>query len=133
MRHRKAGRKLGRTSSHRQALLGNLVMGLITSEGIITTVAKAKELRRVADRMVTLAKRGDLHARRLALTVVRNEAAVRKLFDVLGQRYTERHGGYTRICKLGHRHGDSAPLALIEWMDRPAEKQGGKKKEKARA
>ncbi|MBI1987441.1 MAG: 50S ribosomal protein L17 [Nitrospinae bacterium] len=133
MRHRKAGRKLGRTSSHRQAMLGNMLMGLITSEGIITTLAKAKELRRVADRMITLAKRGDLHARRLALMVVRDEPAVRKLFDVLGQRYAERHGGYTRIYQLGHRHGDSAPLALIEWVDRPAEQRGGKKKEKARA
>ncbi|MBI2877687.1 MAG: 50S ribosomal protein L17 [Candidatus Tectomicrobia bacterium] len=133
MRHRKAGRKLGRTSSHRQALFGNLLMALITSEAIVTTLAKAKELKRVADKMITLAKRGDLHARRLALMVIRDKAAVKKLFDVLGQRYPERHGGYTRIYKLGTRHGDSAPLAVIEWVDRPAEQQSGKKKEKAKA
>lgn len=119
MRHRKTGRKLGRDSSHRQALFSNLLAALITYESITTTLAKAKELKRIADRMITFAKKGDLHARRLALRSVRNQAAVKRLFDKLGQRYTERNGGYTRIYKLGPRHGDCAPMALIEWIDRP--------------
>jgi large subunit ribosomal protein L17 len=120
MRHRKAGRKLGRTSAHRDALLRNLVTALLEHERIETTDAKAKELRRVADRMITLGKRGDLHARRQALAVVRTRDAVSKLFGPLAERYRERPGGYTRIMKLRTRVGDAAPLSLIELVDREA-------------
>lgn len=131
MRHRKAGRKLGRTSAHRDALLRNLVTALLEHERIETTHAKAKELRRVADRMITLGKRGDLHARRQALGVVRTREVVSKLFGPLAERYRERAGGYTRILKLRTRVGDAAPLSLIELVDReaPAAK-GAEKSEK---
>ncbi len=128
MRHRKAGRKLGRTSSHRQALFSNLLTALIIHESITTTLAKAKELRRISEKMITFAKRGDLHARRLALRSVKNKAAVKRLFDMLGQRYTERNGGYTRIYKLGPRHGDCAPMAVIEWIDLPVVQKEVEKK-----
>ena len=128
MRHRKAGRKLGRNSSHRQALFSNLLAALITYESITTTLAKAKELKRMADRMITLAKRGDLHARRQALRSVRKKTAVKQLFDTLGKRYPDRNGGYTRIYKLGPRHGDCAPMAVIEWIDRPTTHEKGEKK-----
>ncbi len=114
MRHRRAGRKLGRTSAHRQALLRNLTSSLFLHEKIITTEAKAKELRRVAERMITLAKRQGLHARRLAATVVQDARALKKLFDRLGARYQDRQGGYTRITKLGPRVGDGAPMVAIE-------------------
>jgi len=114
MRHRRAGRKLGRTSAHREALLRNLASSLFLHEKIITTEAKAKELRRVAERMVTLAKRGGLHARRLAATVVQDPRALKKLFDSLGARFQERPGGYTRITKLDYRPGDGAPMVAIE-------------------
>ncbi len=123
MRHRRAGRKLGRTSAHREALLRNLTSSLLLYEKIITTVAKAKELRRVAERMITLAKRGDLHARRQAATVVQDARALQKLFERLGARYRDRNGGYTRITKLHYRAGDGAPLAAIELIG--AEVQGG--------
>jgi large subunit ribosomal protein L17 len=120
MRHRKAGRKLGRTSAHRSALLRNLVTALLEHERIETTDAKAKELRRVADRMITLGKRGDLHARRQALAVVRSREVAGKLFGPLAERYRERQGGYTRILKLRTRIGDAAPISLIELVDRDA-------------
>ena len=124
MRHRKAGRKLNRTPSHRRALFANMAAALIKHEQIITTVPKAKEMRRVVDRLITLAKRGDLHARRVAIARVRDEGMVRKLFDVLGPRYQERNGGYTRVLRAGYRYGDSAPMAVLELVDRDPEARG---------
>jgi large subunit ribosomal protein L17 len=118
MRHRNAGRKLGRTSAHRTALLRNMVTSLLEHERIETTDAKAKELRRVADRMITLGKRGDLHARRQALRVVRSDEVTSKLFGPLAERYKTRPGGYTRILKLRTRPGDAAPVSIIELVDR---------------
>ena len=115
MRHLKAGRKLNRTSAHRTALFRNLVAALIRHEKIRTTDAKAKELRRVADRMVTLGKQGTLTARRRAFDKIRDRQAVGKLFDEIVPRFRERAGGYTRIVKLGIRAGDAAPLSIIEW------------------
>jgi len=124
MRHRRAGRKLNRTHSHRRALFANMAAALIKHEQIVTTLPKAKELRRVADRLITLAKRGDLHARRLAVSRIRDEAMVKKLFDVLGPRYQDRPGGYTRVMRAGFRYGDSAPMAVIELVDRDEEARG---------
>ena len=120
MRHRKAGRKLGRNSAHRKALFRNMVTSLLEHEQIKTTDAKAKELRGVAERMITLAKRGDLHARRQALSVIQSKDVTAKLFGELAERYRERPGGYTRVIKLGHRHGDAAPVSIIELVDRSA-------------
>ena len=114
MRHRTAGRKLGRTTAHREMLLRNLVTSLFQYEKIVTTEAKAKELRKLADKIVTLAKRGDLHARRQAAEVVQDETVLKKLFDSIGSRYKDRNGGYTRMTKLEYRMGDGAPLAAIE-------------------
>lgn len=114
MRHRKSGRKLNRTSSHRSGMFRNMVTSLLEHERIVTTVPKAKEIRRWADSMITLGKRGDLHARRQALAVVRRKDVVRKLFTELGPRYQTRQGGYTRIVKMGYRKGDGAPMCLIE-------------------
>lgn len=114
MRHRKSGRKLGRTTAHREMLLRNLVTSLFLYEKIVTTEAKAKELRKLAERMITLAKRQDLHARRQASEVVADEKVLKKLFDSIGGRYRDRNGGYTRITKLDYRMGDGAPLAAIE-------------------
>ena len=123
MRHRNQGRKLNRTATHRSALFASLATALIKHEQIVTTLPKAKELRRVTDRLITLAKKGDLHARRLAFSRIRDEAMVAKLFDTLGPRYAERPGGYTRVLKAGFRYGDSAPMAVIELVDRdPAAK-----------
>ena len=123
MRHAVAGRKLSRTSSHRKAMFNNLAAALVKHEQIKTTLPKAKELRRVTDRLITLAKRGDLHARRLAGSRLRDEAMVAKLFETLGPRYAARPGGYTRVLKAGFRYGDSAPMAVIELVDRdPAAK-----------
>jgi len=124
MRHRRSGRRLNRTTSHRRSLFANMAAALIKHEQIATTLPKAKELRRVADRLITLAKRGDLHARRLAASRVRDEAMVKKLFDVLGPRYKDRPGGYTRVMKAGFRYGDSAPMAVIELVDRDEEARG---------
>jgi large subunit ribosomal protein L17 len=124
MRHRNAGRKLNRTATHRSALFASLATALIKHEQIATTLPKAKELRRVADRLITLAKRGDLHARRLALSRLRDEAMVAKLFGTLGPRYADRPGGYTRVLKAGFRYGDSAPMAVIELVDRDPEARG---------
>ncbi|MFK7792489.1 MAG: 50S ribosomal protein L17 [Devosiaceae bacterium] len=124
MRHGKSGRKLNRTSSHRKAMFANMAASLITHEQIKTTLPKAKEMKPIMDKLVTLAKRGDLHARRQALATVRDEAAVRKLFGVLGERYTERPGGYTRVLKAGFRFGDNAPVAIIELVDRDVEAKG---------
>ena len=124
MRHRNQGRKLNRTPTHRSALLASLAAALIKHEQIATTLPKAKELRRVADRMITLAKKGDLHARRLAFSRLRDEGMVAKLFDTLGPRYAARPGGYTRVLKAGFRYGDSAPMALIELVDRDRAAKG---------
>jgi large subunit ribosomal protein L17 len=124
MRHRNAFRKLNRTATHRSALFASLASALIKHEQIVTTLPKAKDLRRVADRLITLAKRGDLHARRLAFARIRDEAMVAKLFDTLGPRYAERPGGYTRVMKAGFRYGDSAPMAVIELVDRDTDARG---------
>jgi large subunit ribosomal protein L17 len=117
MRHLKAGRKLNRTSAHRKALFRNLVTSLIEHEQIRTTDAKAKELRSIADHMITLGKRGTLHARRQAASYIRSSDVVKKLFDEVAGRFRERAGGYTRVVKLGHRHGDAAPMSVIELTD----------------
>jgi large subunit ribosomal protein L17 len=124
MRHRNAFRKLNRTATHRSALFASLASALIKHEQIVTTLPKAKDLRRVADRLITLAKRGDLHARRLAFARIRDEAMVAKLFDTLGPRYAERPGGYTRVMKAGFRYGDAAPMAVIELVDRDTDAKG---------
>jgi len=128
-----SGRKLNRTKSHRRALFANLAVALLTHEQIKTTLPKAKDLRRVADKMISLGKRGDLHARRQALAVLRDEAAVKKLFEVLGPRYTERPGGYTRVLKAGFRHGDAAPMAFIELVDRDVDAKGAEDKARVEA
>lgn len=128
MRHRNQGRKLNRTATHRAALLSSLASALIKHEQIATTLPKAKELRRVTDRLITLAKRGDLHARRLAFARIRDEAMVAKLFDTLGPRYAGRPGGYTRVLKAGFRYGDSAPRAVIELVDRDTSVKGAEDK-----
>lgn len=124
MRHRRGYRRLNRTASHRRALFANMAAALIKHEQIVTTLPKAKELKRVADKLITLAKRGNLHSRRLAVARVRDEAMVKKLFDVLGPRYEDRSGGYTRVLKAGFRHGDSAPMAVIELVDRDPDARG---------
>ncbi|SER00322.1 LSU ribosomal protein L17P [Faunimonas pinastri] len=124
MRHGKSGRKLNRTSSHRMAMFANMAASLIEHEQIVTTLPKAKELRPIVEKLVTLAKKGDLHARRTAISRVRDEAMVRKLFDTLGPRYNERNGGYTRVLKAGFRHGDNAPVAVIEFVDRDVNAKG---------
>ena len=124
MRHRIGGRKLNRTSQHRQMLFRNMAQALIKHEQIVTTLPKAKELRPVVERLITLGKRGDLHARRLAHARLRDDAMTKKLFEVLGPRYEERAGGYCRIMKAGFRYGDSAPMAVIELVDRDEEARG---------
>ena len=124
MRHRIGGRKLNRTSQHRQMLFRNMAQALIKHEQIVTTLPKAKELRPVVERLITLGKRGDLHARRLAHARLRDNAMTKKLFEVLGPRYEERSGGYCRIMKAGFRYGDSAPMAVIELVDRDEDARG---------
>ena len=114
MRHQNTGRKLNRTSSHRKAMFSNMATSLFEHERIRTTDAKAKEIRRVAEKLVTLAKKGDVSARRLVARTVRDPEVLKKLFDDIGPRYAERAGGYTRIVKIGHRAGDNAPMSLIE-------------------
>ncbi len=114
MRHRKAGRKLNRSASHRSAMMRNIVTSLLEHERIVTTVPKAKEARRIAEKMITLGKRGDLHARRQALSYIRSGNIVAKLFDQLSQQYADRQGGYTRIIRTGNRSGDAASMALLE-------------------
>jgi large subunit ribosomal protein L17 len=126
MRHGKAHRKLNRTASHRKAMFANMAAALIEHEQIVTTLPKAKELRSVADKLITLGKRGDLHARRQAISRVRDIEQVKKLFDVLGPRYKERNGGYTRVLKAGFRYGDNAAMAVIELVDRDLEAKGAK-------
>ncbi|MBT3171276.1 MAG: 50S ribosomal protein L17 [Rhodospirillaceae bacterium] len=124
MRHRNSGRKLNRTSSHRKAMFRNMATALLKHEQIKTTLPKAKELRPVVERMITLGKRGNLHARRQALSYLKDENVVRKLFDGLAERYDDRAGGYTRVLKAGFRYGDSAPMAYIELVDRDEDAKG---------
>jgi large subunit ribosomal protein L17 len=124
MRHRNSGRKLNRTAEHRKAMFANMAAALIKHEQIVTTLPKAKDLRRVAERLITLAKRGDLHARRLVAARLRVEKMVTKLFDTIGPRYKDRAGGYTRVLKAGFRYGDSAPVAVIELVDRDESAKG---------
>jgi large subunit ribosomal protein L17 len=131
-----SGRKLNRTSSHRKALFSNMANALIKHEQIKTTLPKAKELRPVVEKLVTLGKRGDLHARRQAFAMLRDDGMTRKLFDTLAERYAGRQGGYTRVLKAGHRYGDAAPMAIIEFVDRDPEAKGqdsGPTQEMARA
>lgn len=132
MYHGKAGRKLGRTSSHKEAMLRNMVTSVIKHESIRTTDFKAKELRKLAEKMITLGKRGDLHARRQALSVVRDKSAVGKVFGELTERYRTREGGYTRIIKVGYRFGDNAPVSILEFIsdDKGKTKLKGKSKAK---
>ena len=124
MRHGYGHRKLNRTAEHRRALFANMACSLIEHEQIKTTLPKAKELRSYVEKLITLAKRGDLHARRLAASQIRQDDAVKKLFDTLGSRYKERNGGYTRVLKAGFRYGDMAPMAIIELVDRDADAKG---------
>ncbi len=124
MRHGKAHRKLNRTTSHRKAMFANMAASLIEHEQIITTLPKAKEMKPLMDKLITLAKRGDLHARRQAIAKVRDVERVGKLFDVLADRYKDRNGGYTRVLKAGFRQGDQAPVAVIELVDRDVEARG---------
>lgn len=124
MRHGNAHRKLNRTASHRKAMFANMAASLIEHEQIVTTLPKAKELRSIVDKLITLGKRGDLHARRQAISRIRDVAQVKKLFDVLGPRYGERNGGYTRVMKAGFRYGDNAPMAVIELVDRDVDAKG---------
>ncbi|HWP25218.1 MAG TPA: 50S ribosomal protein L17 [Xanthobacteraceae bacterium] len=124
MRHGKVHRKLGRKSEHRRALFANMAAALIKHEQIITTLPKAKELRPVVEKLVTLGKRGDLHARRQAIAQMHDVAMVKKLFDVIGPRYKERKGGYTRVLRAGYRYGDNAPIAVIEFVDRDEAAKG---------
>jgi large subunit ribosomal protein L17 len=124
MRHAKTHRKFNRRPEHRRALLANLAASLIKHEQILTTLPKAKDLRPVVEKLVTLGKRGDLHARRQAIAQMRDIAMVKKLFEVIGPRYKGRDGGYTRVMKAGFRYGDSAPVAVIEFVDRDVEAKG---------
>ena len=124
MRHGNSGRKLSRTASHRKAMFANMSAALIKHEQIVTTRPKAKDLRPIVEKLITLGKRGDLHARRQAIAQIRDEGQVAKLFSVLGPRYKERQGGYIRILKAGFRYGDNAPMAVIEFVDRDVNAKG---------
>jgi large subunit ribosomal protein L17 len=131
MHHGFAGRRFGRTSSHRKAMFANLAQALITHEQITTTLPKAKDLRPVVEKLVTLGKRGDLHARRQAIAQLRSEEVVTRLFSVIAKRYASRNGGYTRIMKAGFRFGDAAPMAVIEFVDRDVAAKGAADKARA--
>jgi len=133
MRHGKSGRKLNRTSSHRKAMFANMAAALINHEQIKTTLPKAKELRPIVDKLVTLAKRGDLHARRQAIAKVRDEKMVGKLFATIGPRFAERAGGYTRVMRAGFRYGDNAPMAVIEFVERDADAKGAEDRARVEA
>ena len=124
MRHGNAHRKFNRTAEHRRAMFANMAVALIQHEQIVTTLPKAKDLRPVVEKLITLGKRGDLHARRQAIAQMRDIEIVRKLFDVIGPRYKDRNGGYTRVLKAGFRHGDNAPVAVIELVDRDVDAKG---------
>ena len=130
MRHRRKGKKLGRTASHRKALMRNLVTEFLDNERIVTTISKAKALRPVAEKMITLGKRENLHARRRALSFIRRKEVVYKLFDEIGPRFSERNGGYTRILRLGFRQGDQAEMALLELVGSEFEAVAPDKKSK---
>jgi large subunit ribosomal protein L17 len=124
MRHGFTGRRLGRSASHRSAMFANLAVSLIEHEQIVTTLPKAKDLRPIVEKLVTLGKRGDLHARRQVIAQIGNEGVVKRLFDTIAPRYATRNGGYLRIMKAGFRHGDNAPLAVIEFVDRDTSAKG---------
>ena len=124
MRHRQSGRKLNRTSAHRKSLFKNMAQALLKHEQIVTTLPKAKELKRVVEKLITLGKKGNLHSRRLAFNQIRDKDMVSKLFDNLATRYSDRKGGYTRVLKAGFRYGDSAPMAVIELVDRDENARG---------
>ena len=124
MRHGNSGRKLNRTASHRKAMFANMAASLIEHEQIVTTLPKAKEIRPIVEKLVTLGKRGDLHARRQAISAIRDAKLVAKLFDTLAPRYGQRNGGYIRIMKAGYRHGDNAAMAVIEFVDRDVDAKG---------
>src|SRR5215207_132496 len=133
MRHRNSGRKLNRDSSHRKAMFANLAGSLIVHEQVVTTLPKAKDLRPIVEKLVTLAKRGDLHARRQAVAELRSLPVVKKLFETIGPRYKDRAGGYTRVLKAGFRYGDSAPVAVIELVDRDESVKGAEDKARSEA
>ena len=133
MRHQNSGRKLNRTASHRKAMFANMAASLIQHEQIVTTLPKAKEIRPIVEKLVTLGKRGDLHARRQAISQIRDVAVVSKLFDAIATRYANRNGGYLRIMKAGFRHGDNAPLAVIEFVDRDVDAKGAADKARVAA
>ena len=133
MRHGNSGRKLNRTSSHRKAMFANMAASLIEHEQIVTTLPKAKEIRPIVEKLVTLGKRGDLHARRQAISQIRDNDAVRKLFDSIATRYATRNGGYIRIMKAGFRTGDNAPMAVVEFVDRDPDAKGSKDRARVEA
>ncbi len=133
MRHQKAGRKLNRTASHRKAMFANMAASLILHEQIITTLPKAKEIRPIVEKLVTLGKRGDLHARRQAISQIRDVSVVAKLFDAIATRYATRNGGYLRIMKAGFRQGDNAAMAVIEFVERDVDAKGAADKARVAA
>jgi large subunit ribosomal protein L17 len=133
MRHQNSGRKLNRTASHRKAMFANMAASLILHEQIVTTLPKAKEIRPIVEKLVTLGKRGDLHARRQAISQIRDVTVVAKLFDAIATRYATRNGGYLRIMKAGYRHGDNAPLAVIEFVERDVDAKGAADKARVAA
>lgn len=133
MRHRIAHRKLNRTASHRKAMFANMSSSLVEHEQIVTTLPKAKELRPFVEKLVTLAKKGDLNSRRIAIARMRNKEQAKKLFDILGPRYADRSGGYIRVLKAGYRYGDNAPMAVIEFVDRDESAKGKIDRERADA
>lgn len=133
MRHQNSGRKLNRTASHRKAMFANMAASLILHEQIVTTLPKAKEIRPIVEKLVTLGKRGDLHARRQAISQIRDVTVVAKLFDAIATRYATRNGGYLRIMKAGYRHGDNAPLAVIEFVERDVDAKGAADKTRVAA
>ena len=133
MRHGNGYRKLNRTHEHRKAMFANMVCSLVEHEQIKTTLPKAKELKRIIDKMITLGKKGDLHSRRIALSRMKQDDPVKKLFEVLGPRYAERNGGYSRVLKAGFRYGDMAPMAIIEFVDRDVDAKGAADKARLEA
>ncbi|MBB4007720.1 50S ribosomal protein L17 [Allorhizobium taibaishanense] len=133
MRHQKAGRKLNRTASHRKSMFANMAASLILHEQIVTTLPKAKEIRPIVEKLVTLGKRGDLHARRQAISQIRDVAVVAKLFDAIATRYATRNGGYLRIMKAGFRQGDNAAMAVIEFVERDVDAKGAADKARVAA
>jgi large subunit ribosomal protein L17 len=133
MRHKKLGRRFSRDSAHRQAMFSNMAASLIRHEQIVTTLPKAKDLKRVVDKYITLAKRGDLNSRRLCASRLRDEDMTKKLFSVIAERYKDRNGGYTRVLKAGYRYGDSAPVAVIELVDRDESVKGREDRERSEA